>query len=121
MFTGDLYPVINIWLLRPDPDQVSPEKNLSEMRRLDSDPSVHTGFGFGYSDQIQLQLLLANPNQGVLTRSRHRVQLYLEVGLERGKMTGGLSDWFIAVSTSSVNRPPTPDRPKTGFLMKIIV
>ena len=36
----------------------------------------------------------------------------LEVGLERGKITGGLSFSFMAFRMSSVKRPPQADRPE---------
>ena len=36
---------------------------------------------------------------------------YLEVGLESGKMIGGVSLSFMALRTSSLNRPPQADRP----------
>ena len=40
------------------------------------------------------------------------VSIYLEVGLERGKMTGGEGQFSaIVVKTSSVNNPPHPDKP----------
>ena len=35
----------------------------------------------------------------------------LEVGLERGKMMGGVSLSFMALRTSSLKRPPHADRP----------
>ena len=35
----------------------------------------------------------------------------LEVGLDSGKMTGGLSDWFNSVNTSSLKMPPQPLKP----------
>jgi len=38
---------------------------------------------------------------------------YLDVGLERGKMTGGEGQFSaIVVRTSSVKRPPQPDKPR---------
>ena len=41
----------------------------------------------------------------------HHQPTHLDVGLERGKMTGVLVASPIAESTSSENKPPTPDRP----------
>ena len=35
----------------------------------------------------------------------------LEVGLDRGKMMGGVSLSFMACKTSSENKPPQADRP----------
>ena len=42
----------------------------------------------------------------------------LEVGLERGKMIGGVSLSFIACNTSSENNPPHAERPKKDKICK---
>ena len=52
-------------------------------------------------------------SDNVSYRESSVLKIYLEVGFDSGKITGGVAQFsFIVVKTSSVNRPPTPERPE---------